>query len=243
MKFHVLLAAGCMVASISAQASNPLQPVELTDQELSQLRGRFIMPGRIVHFGVTMSSLWENANGQVLGGKVNMQVSEGMFQPQFNVSTIEANGDRSAPLAGSGQVLGGDGLSSINGVTQSVRAAGDFNSAYNDFRINVTRGDSAPASSGQGGSSLSGSIATNAGSVQISPSSGGFKIAIDALGQGNSLQQLGSGGLQQQANINGSGNAVSSLTTLDLILRDNGATIGQMKANWDQVGALRPSGY
>lgn len=245
MKIQALLAASCIAASISisAQASNPLQPVELSDQELSQLRGRFVMPGHIVHFGVTMSSVWENARGQVLGGSVTMQASDGMFQPQFNVSTITKNGNQNAPIAGTGQIHGGAGLSTVNGVTQSVRSAGDFNRASNNFAINVTRGNTAPAA-GSAGQQLTNSIeSTGAGNIQISPSDGGFRIAINALGQGTSLQQLGGGGLQQHANIGGSGNTVRNLTALDVVLRDSAIPASSMSGNLDQLRALRPTGY
>ncbi|MNM71700.1 hypothetical protein D3C81_833710 [compost metagenome] len=243
MKIHVLLAASCIAASICAQASNPLQPVELSDQELSQLRGRFVMPGHIVHFGVTMSSVWENASGQVLAGAVHMQASEGMFQPQFNVSTITQNGDQSAPAAGSGQIYGGEGLSTVNGVTQSVRSAGDFNSAANNFVVNVKRGGSAP-NAGNAGQPFANQIeSTQAGNVQISASDGGFRIAINALGQGTSLQQLAGGGLQQQANIGGSSNTVRNLTELDVVLRDTPIPASSMGVNLDQLRALRPAGY
>lgn len=245
MKIQALLAASCIAASISisAQASNPLQPVELSDQELSQLRGRFVMPGRIVHFGITMTSVWENASGQVLGGSVRMQASDGMFQPQFNVSTITRNGDLDAPTAGTGQIYGGEGLASVNGVTQSVRSAGDFNSASNDFAINVKRGNTAPNADYASQQFTNSIESTKAGSVQIGPSDGGFRIAINALGQGASLQQLGGGGLQQHANIGGAGNAVRNLTELDVVLRDSPLPTNSMSGNWDQLRALRPAGY
>jgi hypothetical protein len=243
MKIHPLLAASCIMASMCAQASNPLQPVELSDAELSQLRGRFIMPGRIIHFGVTMSSVWENANGQVLGGSVRMRASEGMFQPQFNVSIITKNGDRDTPTAGTGQIYGGEGLSSVNGVTQSVRSAGDFNTASNSFAINVKRGNTAPDADYAGQQFTNSLESTRAGSVQISPNDGGFRIAIDASGQGASLQQLGSGGLQQHANIGGAGNMVRNLTELDVVLRDSPLPTNSMSGNWDQLRALRPAGY
>lgn len=244
MKLHVLLAASCIAASFSVQASNSLRPVEVSDQELSQLRGRFIMPGRIVQFGVTMSSVWQNANGQVLGGRVDMQINEGMFQPLFNVTSVVAsNGDQNSSNAASGQIHGGNGLSNVSGISQSARSAGDFNSAYNDVSINVRHGDSASAIP-QGSPSLGETSASlaNVGSVQIAPGNGGFRIAIDALGQGTSLQQIASGSLQQHTNITGSSNSVKSLTSIDLMLRDTGAA-DQMKANWNQLGALRPTGY
>lgn len=243
MKIQALLAASCIAASLSVQASNPLKPVELSDAELSQLRGRYVMPGRIIHFGVTMSSQWENANGQVLGGAVRMSVSEGMFQPQFNVSIITENGDRTAPVAGNGQIYGGEGLASVNGVTQSIRSAGDFNTAANGFAVNVKRGSRAPEAAATGQPFTNSIASTNAGNVQISASNGGFSIAIDALGQGTSRQQLGGGGLQQLTNIGGAGNMVRNLTELDVVLRDSPLPTHSTNGALDQLRALRPAGY
>ncbi|MNR65118.1 hypothetical protein D3C85_1880330 [compost metagenome] len=79
--------------------------------------------------------------------------------------------------------------------------------------------------------------------MQISASDGGFRIAINALGQGTSLQQLGGGGLQQHTNIGGSSNTVRNLTELDVVLRDTPIPASSMGANLDQLRALRPAGY
>lgn len=244
MKLQVLLVACCIAAGMPAHASDPFQPIEVSDEELAQLRGRFVMPGLIVHFGVTMSSQWENAQGQVLGGRVGMQLSEGMFEPQFTASIVTSHGKQPPPTAGSGQVIGGEGLAAVDGVSQSVRAAGDFNRANNDFTITVRRGEAPPPASG-GGQPLTGVIesATSAGSVRISPSGGGLQIAIQAVGQGSSLQNLGNGGLQQHTRIGGSSNAVSNLAALEVVLRDRSLSSDQVQINLDQVGALRPMGY
>lgn len=243
MKLQVLLAACCLAVATPTHASDPLQPVEVSDEELAQLRGRFVMPGLIVHFGVIMSSQWENAQGQVLGGQVGMQMSEGMFQPQFTASIVTSKGDLAPPAAGTGQIIGGEGLATVDGVSQSVRAAGDFNRANNDFTITVRRGE-APSATNGGGQPLTGPIesVTNAGSVRISPSGGGLQIAIQAAGQGSSLQNLGNGGLQQHTSIGGSSNAVANLTALEVVLRDRNLSSDQVQINLDQIGALRPLG-
>jgi hypothetical protein len=171
-----------------------------------------------------------------------MQMSEGMFEPQFTASIVTSQGDQRPPTAGSGQVIGGEGLAAVDGVSQSVRAAGDFNRASNDFTITVRRGE-APAST-SGGQPLTGAIesVTSAGSVRISPSGGGLQIAIQAAGQGSSLQNLGSGGLQQHTRIGGSSNAVSNLAALEVVLRDRSLSSDQVQIDLNQVGALRPMG-
>ncbi|MFP3520094.1 hypothetical protein SB766_28315, partial [Pseudomonas sp. SIMBA_077] len=86
----------------------------------------------------------------------------------------------------------GAGLASGQGVTQSVRAAGDGNSAYNNININVTEANQAPAlAAGVGQALISGQTITGsnaAGSVAVSALNGGIQMAIQASGnQGNAL--------------------------------------------------------
>lgn len=239
-----------LLAALSWPIHAQLQPVELHDHELAQLRGRFVMPGHIVHFGVTMNSIWQDASGQVIGGQVNMQVGQGMYQPQFSVSTITSDSlpaaASAAPVApgmSSGQIAGGAGLDSVAGIVQSSRSAGDFNTVANNLMVNVSRGQSAPAGSDGGQALGSGLAAANgAGQVAISPGNGGLRIEIQTPGQGSSWQQLGAGGLRQQANINGSFNTVRNLASLDVVLR-SGLSGEDLNCNIDQLRNLRPMGY
>lgn len=239
-----------LLAALSWPIHAQLQPVELHDHELAQLRGRFVMPGHIVHFGVTMNSIWQDASGQVIGGQVNMQVGQGMYQPQFSVSTITSDSlpaaASAAPVApgmSSGQIAGGAGLDSVAGIVQSSRSAGDFNTVANNLVINVSRGQSAPTA-GSPGQPLGNGVAVSgvAGQVAIQPGGGGLRIEIQAPGQGSSWQQLGAGGLRQQANINGSFNTVRNFASLDVVLR-SGLSGEDLNCNIDQLRNLRPMGY
>lgn len=239
-----------LLAALSWPVHAQLQPVELRDHELAQLRGRFVMPGHIVHFGVTMNSIWQDASGQVIGGQVNMQVGQGMYQPQFSVSTITsdslpgaASAAPAAPGMSSGQIAGGAGLDSVAGIVQSSRSAGDFNTVANNLVINVSRGQSAPTAGGAG-QPLGNGVAVSgvAGQVAIQPGGGGLRIEIQAPGQGSSWQQLGAGGLRQQANINGSFNTVRNFASLDVVLR-SGLSGEDLNCNIDQLRSLRPMGY
>lgn len=236
-----------LLAALSWPIHAQLQPVELHDHELAQLRGRFVMPGHIVHFGVTMNSIWQDASGQVIGGQVNMQVGQGMYQPQFSVSTITSDSlPAAAPVApgmSSGQIAGGAGLDSVAGIVQSSRSAGDFNTVANNLMVNVSRGQSAPTAGGAG-QPLGNGVAVSgvAGQVAIQPGGGGLRIEIQAPGQGSSWQQLGAGGLRQQANINGSFNTVRNFASLDVVLR-SGLSGEDLNCNIDQLRNLRPMGY
>lgn len=247
MKTSSWLVALCMAASLPAQAQ-VFKPIEVKDHELDQLRGRYVMPGRIISFGVVMSSTWQNGNGDRIGATAAMQVQQSTFKPQFYVAMTGENGTGTSSNQGYGTVSGGAGLNSNQGVTQVTRAAGDYNSAYNNVEINVKEASQAPqmdAPQGQllaSGSTLSAS--NNAGALSVSSSTAGIQMNIQAAnGQGASMQRLADGGLMQAATLLGGNNAVNNLTQLNVVLRDNLPTAGALNCNLDQLKGLRLSGY
>jgi hypothetical protein len=248
MKSAYWLAAACLVTSFPAYANAGFKPIEIKDQELSELRGRYVMPGRIISFGIVMSSTWRNASGDLIGATTTMQIQQSTIKPEFYVSTITESGNGSTPTQGSGNVIGGAGLATTQGVTQSVRAAGDGNSAYNNVSIDVKEARHAPAlvpAQGQllmSGQTISGSNA--AGSVAVSATGGGIQMAIQANNnQGSALQQVAQGGLLQNTRLLGDSNLVSNLTQLNVVLNNNGASTGALDCNLTQLKGLRNLGY
>ncbi|WP_371367085.1 hypothetical protein ACA097_26245 [Pseudomonas sp. QL9] len=243
MKTIPMLAATCLVICLPIQAAETFRPIELKDQELAQLRGRYVMPGRIISFGVVMSSTWKNAVGDNIGARVSMQIQESTIKPQFYVTSTNEAGNGGTPNAATGSITGGAGLNQTQGVTQSARSAGDYNSATNNVGINVSEADQAPAINNQG-VPLNGTYsATNgAGTVTVNPSSGGIQMAINANGQGNTVQQLASGGMLQATNMLGSSNLVNNVTQLNVVLRNNLPTVGALDCNLTQLKGLRSMG-
>ena len=177
MNMHQWLAAACLAASLPTHASSLFQPIELKDQELSQLRGRYVMPDRIVYFGMTMTSTWQNAAGDVLGAKTTLQVQQNTIKPQFYVSLINQKGDGSTPVIGSGSITGGAGLNTVQGVAQSTRTAGDSNSSNNTVDINVQQNGQVPSIATHQGELLNSgttlSTANGAGALSVSSVNGG----------------------------------------------------------------------
>ncbi|MCO7611577.1 hypothetical protein NJH83_15165 [Pseudomonas chlororaphis] len=242
MKTSYWLAAACLAAALPAHAG--FKPELIQDQELSQLRGRYVMPGRIISFGIVMSSTWRNASGDLIGATTSLQIQQATIKPEFYVSTITQTGDGTTPPPGTGNVIGGAGLASGQGVTQSVRAAGDGNSAYNNISINVTEANQAPAlAAGAGQALMSGQTITGsnaAGSVAVSALNGGIQMAIQANGnQGSALQQVAQGNLLQNTQLMGNSNLVNNLTQLNVVLRNNGASNGVLDCNLTTLDALR----
>ena len=245
MKTPLWLAVVCLAASLPTQAQT-FKPIELKDQELATLRGRYVMPGRIISFGIVMTSTWQNANGEVIGATSSMQIQQSTIKPQFYVSMINEKGNGSTTSQGTGTVTGGNGLNSTEGVTQVVRAAGDHNSAYNNVQINVTKASQAPATQQQGQALAAGSTlvgANGAGALSVSSTSTGMQLNIVANNnQGSTEQRLAQGGLMQNTTLLGGGNQVNNLTSLNVVLRDN-ATAGSLNGNLDQLKGLRTQGF
>lgn len=233
---------GLLSLSIPVNAASLLQPIEISDAELAQLRGRYVLPDRVIHFGVTMSTFWQNNAGQAIGAMVSLRV-DGQAQPSLYVSYLDQPGDGNPVVPGSGQVIGGNGLAQVQGVSQSVRSAGDYNDALNDLSISVSRnGDDFSVPVGQAWSGST-QFSNAAGSVQITTHAGGLQLALDAAGQGLAQQQIGGGNVLQQASINSSLNSVRNLAALNVALRDRPLNVDLANCTWEQLRALRPTGY
>ncbi|WP_426221739.1 hypothetical protein [Pseudomonas sp. DWRC2-2] len=237
----------CLAASMPAYASSGFKPIELKDSEMAELRGRYVMPGRIISFGIVMSSTWTNAVGDTITGKASMQVDSSTITPQFYVQTTGSTGTGTNSNAGTGNVSGGAGLGTGTGVTQSVRAAGDGNTAYNNVGINVTENGFAPSNIVQSGQVLvAGGTVTGdsaAGRVSVSANNGGLQMAIQGNhNQGNSLQQIGGGQVLQGTVLTGDRNFVSNMTQLNVVM-NNGLNNPALNCNLDQLKGLRTLGY
>ncbi|UMY63857.1 hypothetical protein [Pseudomonas sp. LS.1a] len=250
MKNPFWIAVVCLAASLPAHAET-FKPIELKDQELANLRGRYVLPGRIVSFGIVMTSTWQNANGEVIGATSTLQIQQSTIKPQFYVSLIDEKGSGStaagAASAGNGTVTGGSGLNNTEGVTQVVRAAGDNNTAYNNVDINVTKANQAPATQPQGqvlaaGQTLVGE--NGAGSFSVSSTGVGVQLNINASNnQGSSVQRLAQGGLMQNSTLLGNGNHVNNVTSLNVVMRENVPTAASLNGSLDQLKGLRTFGY
>lgn len=246
MKTPYWLIAACLALSLPAHAASIFKPVELKDNEMAELRGRFVMPGRIISFGIVMSSTWVSSKGDVVGATTSMQL-QNTVKPQFYVSTYSAAGNGTPAAKGTGIVTGGAGLSTGQGVTQSVRAAGDNNSAYNNVDITISHAGQAPAVNQQGTlltENNSVSVASGAGNLTVSASGGGIQMAIEANNnQGASLQQIAQGGVLQSTTLLGAGNAITNMTQLNVVMGANSQTTVSSNCNINQLIGLRNLGY
>ena len=215
---------------------------------MADLRGRYVMPGRIISFGVVMSTTWTNSKGDSISASANMTVNSSTITPQFYVTTTSTTGTGTTPNTGTGTVVGGAGLGSGQGVTQSVRAAGDGNTASNGVDIDVTKNGLAAANIVQSGKALvAGETITGesgAGQVSVSAKNGGLQMAVLASNnQGNVLQQIGGGSVNQSTLITGDLNTITNLTRISVVMGNNNLNNITHSLNLDQLKGLRTAGY
>jgi hypothetical protein len=238
----------CLAASMPAHAASAFKPIELKDAELADLRGRFVMPGRIISFGLVMSTTWTNSTGATVTGTASMQVNSSTITPQFYVQVTGHDGTGiSKQPNGTGTVIGGSGLGTGQGVTQSVRAAGDGNTANNGVDINVTQNGLSPANIVQSGQALVAGQpitgGTAAGQVTVSAVNGGLQLALLANNnQGSALQQIGGGNVLQGTVIQGNSNFINNKTQLNVVLGNPALNNLAQNLNLNQLKGLRTPG-
>jgi hypothetical protein len=232
-----------LLPAVPVSASSLFKPVEVSDAELASLRGRYVLPEGIVHFGVSMATQWRNNSGATIGAEVNLSVNS-LAQANLTVTPLYESGNGNLPAYGSGQVIGGQGLNQVQGISQSVRTAGDYNNGENYVDVHFIR------SSGQTfsteGQSWGGNqqFSNEAGAVTVSSVNGGLKMNLVAgQNQGQASQSIGHGGIAQQTNIHGQMNQVRNLTSLTVALQQNPARGQRVNCNLSDLAIMRRAGY
>lgn len=242
MRLITLLLTGLLTLHGPTLAQERFTAVELNDAQLAQLRGRYTLPDRIISFGLTMSSSWQNSAGQVIGTSLAVQLGQDQVLPVLSVTPIDQAGTGALNGNGAGQVVGGAGLQTVQGLSQSLRTAGDFNQGLNDLSIEFTQGATAttqalgqPWSPGQ-------DFSNPAGTVRILAVDGGLHLLVRANhDQGFAEQRIGARGVAQHATITGTLNRVYNATHLRIALRE-GLDPG-LGAALPPLGVFRPVGY
>lgn len=174
----VALAIACGCNNVLAYEVNADRHVgtgihEVADQELADMRGRYVVgDNTVLWFGVQMVSTWQTNNGQILQSALSLGLNfsknanepQVTFVPTVTITTLSnALPSPSTPSHISRSIQSG-GVANVGGLTQSVQIAGDRNAASNVTSLTIQNNGNAshPATAG------------NAGSItQISPSNSG----------------------------------------------------------------------
>jgi len=112
---------------------------DVSDAELSEMRGRFIRQGRPIYFGIAMQSQWSTAGGEIInagmnvGINLNKAIGANMVSIDMQLDdtgqAIGDTGEATTELPSSNANIGG--LDSTQGVAQVITVAGDDNQAHN----------------------------------------------------------------------------------------------------------------
>lgn len=141
---------------------NQLQ--EVSDEELDELRGRFISFSGITHFGIVMESVWKTRNGDVYGSGMELSLQGGiattvMFRPTFTVisgkdmlASVKSAAVLTAPTGllqdpGGKASIDSGGLENVTGVSQGIHIVSDSNTVANRVVMDVSLGSGTPPGS------------------------------------------------------------------------------------------------
>ncbi|MDN6298293.1 MAG: hypothetical protein L0J54_09765 [Halomonas sp.] len=224
------LAAGPAQAEVS-DFSGFSEERQLSDAELARLRGRFVDKGRILFFGVQMSSEWRTSAGEqlmagaTLRGDLSGASPSVSFEPRL--TAVTPAGGSAGSATGNGAIVHDAGTGNVSGVAQSIQAGGNFNAAANDLQIDVLNAADY-GGAGQGAEATSRQQRLPSGTrLAVSSGAGGMGVRLDVPGMGRATQAIVPGrGLRQSIQLTSDAQQVRNLTRLQLYMGDRGANAG-----------------
>jgi hypothetical protein len=116
----------------------------VSDEELGDMRGRYIEPESVNFFGIELASSWQTADGLVLTATLQFEADFDNGQPEALPKVLasyqhDMNGvdDPGLEIGGITAQFTAQGLSTVNGAVQANQIAGDGNDSANLLRIRV----------------------------------------------------------------------------------------------------------
>ena len=180
---RVLLLGVALVAPLALASATAAPPAMMglpenarliTDDELGDMRGRFIEAEQVNFFGIQMVSMWQTGDGSVLTASLEFEVdvNNGQFDDD---ATLKANWSGTCSNCDSALDIPNttpDGLNSISGAVQSTEISGDDNDVRNILNIRI--GDFDADSVGYEGNGASAELTT--GSIKTVALDNGFIV-------------------------------------------------------------------
>ena len=209
---------------------------QLSDGELDQMRGRFVDRGKILYFGVQMSSMWQNSGGRHLydhlaaGITLQGDLTGGMPRVSFepHVTMVSVGDGVTGNIAGmgvpsNGAIVRDAGTGNARGVVQTIQAGGDFNTAANDLQIDVMDASRYRSLAGNTGASASHEQLLSGTRISAQYGSHGMNVEIDVPGMGRAMQAIvPNQGLRQSIQLTSDFQQVHNVTRLQLYMGQQG---------------------
>ena len=269
----LLLAATAAFMSSTAVANPPMNSgleqfgSKVSDEQLSDMRGKFVRPGNVSYFGISMATSWQNsdqittsavllfsvafAHGAGNPADANPMVAvawnrdcSGCADPAMDVAGFgpAAQGSYLA-VTSTSQLIPVGGLDSVHGAVQSQQIAGTDNRVTNSMQLAIVPSSMAHQMDASQLHALSESTAENFSDG----SSLGFIVSSNQLGismmgaDGHSALRQGVDGSLNQASqhvfLNDSFNSISNAMTITIGI--DGPTQGQGLPSIGDLGALK----
>lgn len=217
---------------------------EVSDDELSDMRGKFIKAGSVHYFGVEMVQSWTNADGLTMqatlqfsvdfangagnleGATPSIQISwsrvcEECLDTDMDVGNLQDGSQDIAAIEGAPSLLEVGRFETLEGLVQTQEIAGSDNTVLNKMRLSVVPASSIASSVPEGSSEIGAGVSQIVdGGDQIQ-----FQVARNQLGIAMSrgdekVQQSVSGEMNQVAQH------VILQTSLNTIRNEMAITVG-----------------
>lgn len=220
----------CMlVSTLALSFASQAAFTEVSDQQLEQMRGKYVAPGAVVYFGIAMDTQWRDVSGQLHRSGVDISLNQ---SGQFNVtlhstfSLYATNANAPASLA-----------QNNDGLTQVIVLSGNANDMHNRLDLSV----SASADNGNGSSPLPGQkMAGQQGnaSTYIHTGSQGVLVGIFTADGNYAMQGIGPQGVYQEINSHGSGLAAINNLQMEITTASSTFNASQVLAQLDLLTGI-----
>ncbi len=264
LSISLVYAAGAAPAAAKdhfAALSDLGAPVD--DEELGEVRGKFIRPGEVSFFGISMVTSWQDESGITTTARLMFNVSfldngnGGDPAPQLLVGwtregdpAMDVTDSHSGytPVITAQEVLPVGELGSTQGAAQANIIAGADNSAINGMQIALVPSSDIAALSTDGLTPISETTGTTfADGDTLEFRVGTNELALALSGNGGSdsaLQSVGGdlGRMLQQTTINSDGNLVGNTAAI-IIGTDIGSTEFNAVRATEALSVMRGHGF
>jgi hypothetical protein len=206
----------------------------VSDDELGDMRGRYIEPESVNFFGIEMASSWQTADGLVLTATLQFEADFNNGQPQSPVVLASYQHDQGG-IDDPGLEIGGitaeftaQGLSTVEGAVQANTIGGDDNNVANLLRIRVGDFNADTAGFADYGTPITQSVVKNfpdGSAIEFTVEPNSIGVAIQGpTSQGQSPDNLAAQNINgtvanqiaQQIQLMGDANAIYN--TLDVVI-------------------------
>jgi hypothetical protein len=230
------IAVAAPIVIASAIAAPPLTGLSSSarlvgDDELGEMRGKYIAPDAVNFFGIQMVSSWQTQDGNVLTASLEFEVNvkDGQFEDdakllaKWSDACSECDASLNIPNATPA------GLNSVTGAVQTTEISGDDNATANIMRLRIGDYDADSAGfEGNGGAEITDEVRTvklaNGFAVQFEKGANSLGMILKGPGpaegaDGQASQGINGGAANQIAQhiqLVGDVNAVQN--SLDIVI-------------------------